>query len=81
MREAAKFAHRKNPVGTVDSICRRCVATVATTCDESELRRLEQEHICDPALVERYHGRKPPSSLTVEDSQNWQSSELGKAKL
>ena len=71
MQEAAKFAHRKNLFGTVDSICPRCIATVATVRVETELSKFEQEHICDPVSVERYSGKKPPSSETVEDSQNY----------
>ena len=81
MREAAKFAHRKNPIGTVDSICPRCAATVATVYVEGELLRHEQQHVCDPALMELYHGRKSPSSETIEDSQNSQFTKLGKSKL
>ena len=41
--------------------------------DERELLRYEQQHICDPALVERFDGTKPPSCGTVEDSQNCNS--------
>ena len=76
MREAAKFAHRKNPIGTVDSICPRCAATVATVYVEGELLIYEQQHICDPVLIERYSGKKPPSSETVRTpiSGNSQSS-------
>jgi len=69
MTESSKFAHRSNLDGTMDSICRRCTATVATVYDKGELLRYEQKHICDPVLVERYIGAKPPSSETVEDSQ------------
>ncbi len=81
MAALLKFAHRSNLDGTVDSICPRCIATLATAYDEAELRIFEQQHICDPALVERYHGRKPPSSETVEDSQNSHFAKLGKSKL
>lgn len=81
MAESLKFAHRKNPIGTVDSICPRCAATVATVYDLGELLRYEQQHVCDPALMARYHSRKPPSSETVEDSENSQFAKLGKSKL
>ena len=73
MAESPKFAHRSNPDGTSDSICFRCIATVASVHDERELLRYEQQHICDPALVERFDGTKPPSCGTVEDSQNCNS--------
>jgi hypothetical protein len=57
-----KFAHRSNFDGTVDSICYRCIATVATVYAEHELLKFEREHVCDPVQVERFHGKKPPSS-------------------
>ncbi|MGA7245591.1 MAG: hypothetical protein WBX19_20585 [Terracidiphilus sp.] len=81
MAESLKFAHRKNLDGTVDSICPRCAATVATVYVEGELLMYEQQHVCDPALMELYHGRKSPSSETVEDSENSQFAKLGKSKL
>jgi hypothetical protein len=81
MAEPAEFAHRSNLDGTTDSICMRCIATVATADDKGELLRYEQQHICDPVLVERFDGTKSPSSETVEDSQNFQFSKLGESKL
>jgi hypothetical protein len=73
MAESPKFAHRSNPNGTSDSICFRCIATVARVHDERELLRYEQQPICDPALVERSDCTKPPSCGTVEDSKNCNS--------
>ena len=64
MAESPKFAHRSNPDGTSDSICFRCIATVASVRDERELLRYEQQHICDAALVERFDGTKPLSCGT-----------------
>jgi hypothetical protein len=49
-----KFAHRSNLDGTVDSICYRCIATVATVTEEGELLRYEKQHICDPVQAERF---------------------------
>ncbi len=69
MTESRKFAHRVNLDRTFDSICRRCIETVATVYDEAEVLRFEQRHVCDPVRVELYNGTKPPSSETVEDSQ------------
>jgi hypothetical protein len=65
MAEPAKFVHRSNLDGTTDSICRQCMATVATAYDIDEFFRYEQQHICDPVLVERYSGTKLPSSEPV----------------
>ena len=62
MADSPKFAHRSNLDGTTDSICFRCIATVATVYDEGELLRYEQPHICDPVLVQQFDGLKPPSS-------------------
>ncbi len=56
----------------METVCRRCIATVATAYDEGELHIYEEQHICDPVLVERIYCMKPPSSETVEDSQNRQ---------
>ena len=50
MAESPKFAHRSNLDRTMDSICRRCIATVATVYDEGALLRYEQQHICDPGF-------------------------------
>ena len=47
------FARRYNPNGTVDSICPRCFQTIATVKDEAEFSRFEQEHVCDPHVLER----------------------------
>ena len=51
------FAHRENRDGTIDSICRTCFATIATSIRESELGRKEQEHRCDPMALERIRDR------------------------
>ena len=74
MAEFPKFAHRSNLDGTTDSICFRCIATVATVYEERELLRYEQEHVCDPVLVKRFDSTKPPSSEAVEDSLNFRYS-------
>lgn len=46
--EGLKFAHRKNPDRTVDSICTRCFKTIANVENEADLPRIEQRHFCDP---------------------------------
>ena len=40
------FPHRRNRDGTYDSICRRCVATVATAANEADLLEHEMKHKC-----------------------------------
>lgn len=51
------FAHRHNRNGTVDSICKICFATVATSNWEFALEPRELAHSCDPLALERYRGR------------------------
>ena len=63
--------------GTVDSICYRCIATVATVYDESKLARFEHDHVCDPAMVERFSRIEPTSSEPVRGSRALQSWKLG----
>lgn len=41
------FAHRTNPDGTIDSICKACYATVGTAERPMYLRAVEDAHICD----------------------------------
>jgi hypothetical protein len=49
--EKLRFAHRTNDDGTVDSICRKCFATVATCHWESDLENAERDHVCDPDFL------------------------------
>jgi len=48
------FSHRINSDRTVDSICHKCFATVATAKHESELLAEEELHACDPPMVDWY---------------------------
>lgn len=50
----AKFAHRSNRNGTTDTICRQCLATVATATWEAELERAEHRHACDPGMLQHF---------------------------
>jgi hypothetical protein len=51
------FTHRKNSDGTVDSICRECLTTVAVEHVESMLSQREREHVCDMAVETKSHYR------------------------
>lgn len=44
------FTHRKNSDGTVDSICRQCLTTVAIEHLESMLHQRERANRCDLIL-------------------------------
>jgi hypothetical protein len=43
----AKFAHRHNPDGSVDSICLQCFRTVVTTRKQADRLIKEDSHVCD----------------------------------
>jgi hypothetical protein len=45
------FPHRQNRDGSFDSICRRCLLTVANTRNEADLARYEQYHVCNPSFI------------------------------
>ena len=63
-----KFAHRFVPGGTVESICARCFATVASATSESDLALKEAQHVCDPFLLSHYEFFKKESlSETVSE--------------
>lgn len=51
------FTHRKNSDGTIDSICRQCLTTVAIEHLEIMLIHREREHVCDMALETKSHFR------------------------
>jgi hypothetical protein len=52
--EHHSFTRRLNNDATIDSICPRCFATVGHSLQEADLERAEQNHICNPRLVEHY---------------------------
>jgi len=39
----------------IDSICRECLVTVASSMWETELERAENSHLCDPYRLEYLH--------------------------
>jgi hypothetical protein len=64
------YPHRQNPDGSIDSICLRCFATVATAMDVRELHSYDKTHVCDAtAIVHRSGsnraGRNLPSQAAV----------------
>jgi hypothetical protein len=63
-----KFAHRFVPDGTVESICARCFATIASATSEPDLALKEAQHVCDPFLLSHYEFfKKEPRSETVSE--------------
>ncbi len=47
MHTSHPFAHRANPDGTTDSICKTCFATVGTYENPDYLKAIEDAHVCD----------------------------------
>lgn len=52
---ATECQHRTNPDGTIDSICPYCYATIGNAHWESDLERMEADHICDPEQLARFN--------------------------
>jgi hypothetical protein len=46
------FVRRNNADGTIDSICRKCLFTIASSHTEADLERAEGKHQCDPVRLE-----------------------------
>ena len=46
------FAHRSNPNGTVESICKTCFMTVGTAEEAAHLKELERTHKCEEWRLE-----------------------------
>lgn len=49
-----QFVRRANRDRTIDSVCTRCLATVASSESKSMLDRAETNHICDSINLERW---------------------------
>jgi hypothetical protein len=52
------FAHRVNSDGNFDSVCPDCLLTISSERLEVDLRLEENNHYCDPALLNLLWGRK-----------------------
>jgi hypothetical protein len=50
-RPAPFFPHRRNPDGTLNSICLSCLETIAAHKTEGELKELDKEHVCSRTLL------------------------------
>ena len=48
------FRHRYRNDGTIESICCKCFAVVATGQLRADLEKPEGEHICIPSQLERF---------------------------
>ena len=57
------YPHRRKLDGSFDSICLNCLATIATSTDETELEAREKEHVCSKYLSRRSREDSSPSVL------------------
>lgn len=44
------FPHRRNPNGSFDSICLKCLLTIANARTEAELEKHDRDHVCNPSI-------------------------------
>ena len=45
------FPHRRNRDGSIDSICLKCLLTIATVRNELDLHLHDKNHICLPSIL------------------------------
>jgi hypothetical protein len=50
--KSPRFVHRTNPDGTIDSICKACFVTIASSMWEADLESAEGVHICGEARLQ-----------------------------
>jgi hypothetical protein len=62
------FPHRINRDGSFDSICVKCLLTVASARMEEELTIHEINHVCDPLILHQraFDRTHPPRVYTNE---------------
>lgn len=54
LSDRPQFVRRSNRDRTVDSVCTRCLATVASSESTAKLDRAETDHVCDTINLERW---------------------------
>jgi hypothetical protein len=47
------FPHRRNPDGSFDSICLKCLLTIASSRTEADLAKHDKYHVCNPSVLSR----------------------------
>ena len=45
------FPHRRNRDGSFDSICLKCLLTIANARNEADLQMHEKYHVCNPSFI------------------------------
>jgi len=60
------FPHRRNRDGSVDSICLKCLLTIASSRTEADLAKHDKYHVCNPsALSQAALNRARDTTLTI----------------
>jgi hypothetical protein len=71
-KQPTTFIHRINRDGNIDSFCRKCLITVASSQWEAELDSAETSHECDPIQLEYVQGvLNRPAAQTALASNGW----------
>jgi hypothetical protein len=71
------YPHRQNLDGSIDSICPRCFATVATAMDVRELHSYDKAHVCDAtAIAHRSESNRVSRNLPSQAAISAISSEM-----
>jgi hypothetical protein len=47
------FPHRRNRDGSFDSICLKCLLTIASSRTEADLAKHDKHHVCNPSALSR----------------------------
>lgn len=55
-----QYPHRRNCDGSVDSICPRCIATIASSSRETDLEFSEAAHVCEPWRLDYFGATEGP---------------------
>ena len=45
------FPHRRNRDGSFDSICLKCLLTIANAKTEADLAKHDRYHVCNPSIL------------------------------
>ena len=45
------FPHRRNRDGSFDSICLKCLLTIANARNEADLEKHEKYHVCNSSIL------------------------------
>ena len=45
------FPHRRNRDGSFDSICLKCLLTIANARTEADLAKHDKYHVCNPSIL------------------------------